>query len=96
MFPFVEYRKLDEMIDETTKSAFSVELNSKENVKLVTIANNKRDRVLIEGFLGKILELNFLENSLLEIRGFNGILRIDLHIDDLKKIRQHMKKEVTG
>lgn len=95
MFPFVEYRKLDEMIDETTKSAFSVELNSKENVKLVTIANNKRDRVLIEGFLGKILELNFLENSLLEIRGFNGILRIDLHIDDLKKIRQHMKKEVT-
>lgn len=96
MFPFVEYRKLDEMIDETTKSAFSVELNSKENVKLVTIANNKRDRVLIEGFLGKILELSFLENSLLEIRGFNGILRIDLHIDDLKKIRQHMKKEVTG
>lgn len=96
MFPFVEYWKLDEMIDETTKSAFSVELNSKENVKLVTIADNKRDRVLIEGFLGEILELNFLENSLLEIRGFNGILRIDLHIDDLKKIRQHMKKEVTG
>lgn len=83
------------MTDKTTKGAFSVELNSKNNVKLVTIADNKRDRVLIEGFLGTILELNFLEDSLLEIRGFNGTLRLDLHLDDLKKIHQHKKKEVN-
>ena len=82
------------MSDKTTKGAFSVELDSKNNVKLVSIADNKRDRVLIEGFLGKILELNFLEDSLLEIRGFNGTLRLDFHVDDLKKIHQH-KKEVN-
>ncbi len=82
------------MQDYSSNSAFSVELDSKENVKLVTITDNKRDRVLIEGFLGKILELNFLEDSLLEIRGFNGTLRLDLHVDDLKKIHQHKKKEV--
>ena len=82
------------MTDKATKGAFSVELNSKNNVKLVTIADNKRDRVQIEGYLGKILELNFLEDSLLEIRGFNGTLRLDLHIDDLNKIHQHEQKEV--
>lgn len=83
------------MQDYTSNGAFSVELYSKESVKLVTISNNKRDRVLIEGFLGEILKLNFLEDSLLEIRGFNGILRLDLHADDFKKIQQLKKKEVN-
>ena len=80
------------MVDEAKKSAFSVELNSKENVKLVTIADNKRDRVLIEGFLGKILKINFLENTLLEIIGLNGTLRLDLHVNDFKKIVTKKKR----
>lgn len=81
-------------MSDKNENAFSVELNSKNNVKLVTITDNNRDRVLIEGFLGKIKELDFVENALLEIKGSNGILRIDLHADDLKKIQQHKMKEV--
>ena len=79
---------------ETKENAFSVELNSKDSVKLIKIADSQKDSVLIEGFLGMILDLTFVENSLLEIRGFNGILRIDLNVEDLKKISQHRKKEV--
>ena len=82
--------KSEKMSEKAKKHAFSVELESKEYVKLITIANDSRNRVLIEGFLGKILDLNFVENSLLEIKGYNGILRIDLQIEDLTQLRKKL------
>lgn len=76
-----------------TEHSFSVELNSKDHVRLVSL-DNDRNETLIEGFLGELLELNFVEGALLEIKGSNGTLRIDLNDSDLKKLFQHKQKEV--
>lgn len=73
--------------------SFSVELNSKDHVSLVAL-DTDRNKTLIEGFLGELIELNFVENALLEIKGKNGTLRIDLDSEDLKKISHQRKKEV--
>jgi len=72
--------------------SFSVELNSKDHVKLVAL-DDDQNKTLIEGFLGELIELNFVEGALLEIKGSNGIFRIDLNNEDLKKLSQHKKKE---
>jgi len=69
-----------------------VELNSKDHVKLVAL-DDDQNKTLIEGFLGELIELNFVEGALLEIKGSNGIFRIDLNNEDLKKLSQHKKKE---
>ena len=73
--------------------SFSVELNSKNNVKLVALDTDK-NKTVIEGFLGELLSLDFVEDALLEIKGKNGTLRIDLDSDDLKKLSHHKNKEV--
>lgn len=72
--------------------SFSIELNSKDHVKLVNLDNDK-NKTLIEGFLGELVELNFVEGALLEIKGINGIFRIDLNAEDLEKLSQHKNKE---
>ena len=73
--------------------SFSVELNSKDHIRLVAL-DNYRNKTLIEGFLGELIALNFVEGVLLEIKGSNGTLRIDLSSEDLKKLLPHKNKEV--
>lgn len=73
--------------------SFSVELNSKNNVKLITLGNDK-NKTIIEGFLGELLSLNFVENVLFEIKGSNGTMRIDLSSEDLKKLPHHKNMKV--
>jgi len=74
--------------------SFSVELNSKDHVRLVAL-DSDRNKTLIEGFLGELIELNFVEGALLEIRGSNGTFRIDLNEEDLTKLLQHKNKKGT-
>lgn len=45
------------MSKSTEKHAFSIELESKEHIRLVTISDAE-EKVLIEGFLGELKELN--------------------------------------
>ena len=66
--------------------AFSIEMKSKKHVRNISISNESRDRVLFEGSLGELEELSMIEGAVLEIRGANGILRIDLTEDDLRKM----------
>ncbi|TRO47703.1 hypothetical protein E2P60_02580 [Candidatus Bathyarchaeota archaeon] len=73
--------------------SFSVELNSKDHVRLVAL-DTDRNKTLIEGFLGELIALDFVEDILLEIKGKNGTLRIDLDSEDLKKLSHHKNKEV--
>lgn len=65
--------------------AFSIELKSKEYIKQVSISNGVKNTVLIEGFLGELEELGSIEGVMLEIKGVNGILRLDLKEEELKK-----------
>ena len=67
---------------------FSVEMASKKHLVNVSISDKSYDRVLIEGFLGKLTEIEMIEDSLLEFKGTNGVLRIDMSKEELwQKLR---------
>jgi len=56
--------------------AFSIELD-------IAKLNEAGDRLLIEGYLGELIEIGFVED-LLEIKGFEGNLRINLNEEELR------------
>ena len=74
------------------KHAFSVELKSKEYMKRVAIPVEAGDNVLIEGFLGELEEIGLVEDVMLEIKGANGILRMDLKEEELNTLLKKGKE----
>lgn len=72
--------------EEVEKHAFSIELKSREYLKLVAIPNDIGDNVLIEGFLGELEAVDLVEGVMLEIRGTNGTLKMDLKEEELRKL----------
>jgi len=70
------------------KGFFSVEIESKKYLTNVSISNTSHERVLIEGFIGEFSEIEMIENALIEFKGANGVLRIDMSKDELwQKLR---------
>jgi hypothetical protein len=65
---------------------FSIELKCKKFMKKISVCNDSRNKVFFEGFLGDIEELNFIEGGMLEIKGLNGTLRIDLSEKEIQAI----------
>jgi hypothetical protein len=65
--------------------SFSVEMNSKKHVKSISISDEAHDRVLFEGNLGELLELSIAEGDVLEFIGVNGVLRVGLTEEQLRK-----------
>jgi len=72
---------------------FSVELTSKVNLKNVTVRDSSQEDVLVEGTLGKLQHAEFADGVVLEVFGDKGVLRVNLTIDDIKKMEKK-KKEV--
>jgi hypothetical protein len=70
-------------LEEVEKHAFAIELKSREYLKLVAIPNDTGDNVLIEGFLGELEAVDLIEGVMLEIRGTNGTLKMDLKEEEL-------------
>ncbi len=68
------------------KHAFSIELKSKEYLKLVAMPNGAKDSILIEGFLGDLEVVDLVEGAMLEIQGTNGTFKIDLKEEELNKL----------
>jgi hypothetical protein len=66
--------------------AFSIELKSKEFLRNIVISNRTGETVLVEGFLGELEELSLVEGAMLELRGNNGVLRMDLKEGELKRL----------
>ena len=64
----------------------SVEMNHPRHVKNMIVSDEERGRVLFEANLGKLLETSMVDNSVLEVVGENGILRIDLNIEELENL----------
>jgi hypothetical protein len=73
---------------------FTVELKSKNSLKNVTLANGSGDSVLIEGTIGELLQATFAEGVVLEVVGKNGVLRLDLREDDIKKTSEQKQMAV--
>lgn len=73
---------------------FSVELKSKSNLKNFTLTNGGSDTVLLEGAIGELVQATFTEGIILEIMGKNGVLRVDLREDEIKRKPQQTEIEV--
>ncbi|MGA2385981.1 MAG: hypothetical protein ABSG33_05575 [Candidatus Bathyarchaeia archaeon] len=65
--------------------SFSIELKSKVNLKNVTLNNDSRENAVIEGTIGKLEHANFVEDSVLEVLGRKGVLRIDISENEIKR-----------
>ena len=70
------------------KHSFSIEINSKKSVKNLSISDEDHNKVFFEGFLGELKSLVLLEGRLLEIKGSNGILRLDISEEELKSMKK--------
>ena len=68
---------------------FSIELQSKKNLKNITLADSGNDRVTIEGTIGRLRRAHFEEEVILEVAGTEGILRIDLGRDEIGEMSKN-------
>jgi len=66
--------------------SFSIELNSKNYVKHISVSNESHDRVLFEGSLGELEGLSMIEGVVLAVKGTYGVLRIDLTEDEIARL----------
>jgi len=64
---------------------FSLELKSKDAVKTASFGNGRGEHVTVEGTIGTLQCAGFEENSVLELVGTAGTLRVDLAREDLIK-----------
>ena len=61
----------------------SIEMQSKQYVKTITLSNQTYTRVLFEGNLGELIDVSLVEGDILEVTGTQGILRLDLTREQL-------------
>ena len=65
--------------------SFSVELKSKANLKNITLNNDIQENAVIEGTIGKLEHAGFVEDTVLEVTGRKGVLRIDISENEIKR-----------
>jgi len=73
------------LVDSKMEHTFSIEMKSKKHVRHISLSNESHEHVLFEGSLGELKELSMVEGAILEIKGTNGVLRIDLSEDELRR-----------
>lgn len=71
--------------DNVRSLSFCIELNSRDHIKRVLLPDGSGDRLLIEGFLGGLDDVELIEGIMLEVRGTDGVLRMDLTREELEK-----------
>ena len=61
-------------------------------MRSISISDEAHDRVLFEGDLGELEEVAFVGGSMLEVRGSNGVLRIELGEDETRRLMSQMSE----
>ena len=79
--------KLENKINDKER-VFSIELNSKRNIKNITLTNGSSDNALVEGTLGELVHATFREGIVLEVVGKKGTLRINLEEHEITNMNQ--------
>ena len=69
---------------EQNERFFSIELNSKHLIKNLSMIEEPKESILIEGTIGKLIKAIFDENVILLVIGTKGILRLDLKANEIK------------
>lgn len=75
------------------KATFSVELTSLDNLSNISLSNNAPGRVFFEGSLGEVKEVKYVNNSVLEVEGSEGVLCIGVK---KRLLLGKLGKEKTG
>ena len=60
------------------RHSFSVEMKSKTHLHQVSIPKGDQGEVLLEGELGEISEIEFVEGRVMVVRGSYGVFRLDV------------------
>jgi hypothetical protein len=68
------------------RHSFSVELKSKEHVKRLSLSDEGRERVLVEGVLGELEDLDIVEEAVFQLKGANGSLTLDLTEEEISRM----------
>ena len=85
---------LDEL---EAERGLSVEMKLRKHVKSLIVSNVGMEQVLFEGNLGRIQGISMLDHSVLEVRGVNGVLRVDLILEELEEMIRGVRfKESSG
>ena len=71
----------------------SVEMKQRKHVKNITLSEEGGDHVLFEGNLGQLLELSMVDQRVLEVKGVNGVLRIDLALEELEEMISKLRSK---
>ena len=66
------------------KRVFSIELSSRSDLRSVNLPNESQ-HLMMEGTIGVLKRAEFIEDSVLELVGTRGLLRVDLSPLDLPK-----------
>ncbi len=79
-------------MDTVKERGFSVEMTSKEHVRSLIVSDESQGKVLFEGNLGELQELEMVEEIVLQVKGTNGTLRLDVEEDEFKKMLERKKE----
>ncbi len=74
------------MAPKKTEHSFSVEMDSRDSLHNVSLSDKKVEGVLVQGDLGKLVDLVLIEDVSLEVRGTKGTLRLDLTRDEIDRL----------
>ena len=74
--------------------SFSIELISRDQIKRVSLPDGSGDRLMVEGYLGELIDIELVEDILLEIKGTGGIIRIELSRKELENALKGKKKDM--
>ncbi len=75
---------------------FTVELKSKGALKSASLGNGTQEGVLIEGTLGTLTSAGFLDGVVLEVVGTEGVLRLDLRSQEIRKKARGTRAGIGG
>ena len=82
----------------TEEHSFSIEMKS-EYVRRMSFLNKETGTLFFEGFLGELKNVAIVEGVMLEIEGENGVLKLDMTQQEMKKFlspKKQTNKEVDS
>jgi len=78
------------------RQTFSAVLDSKKQVKNITLTDNIHQKVFFEADIGQLEQVKFTEGLLLEVIGTKGVLRIDLPVETLRNIVEKTRQSLES
>ena len=76
--------------------AFSIEMKSEQGVRKMSLFNKDNGHFFFEGFLGQLKNVSMIEGVMLVIGGLNGVLKLDITQDEVKKCLSRNKPNCNG